>query len=204
MSSPSSSLRYAATLQQSTMRSSTMLALWTSFACPTRYPNGLARGAPVEFYTRPEAQRAIADAAAVIPVCRRVRSQQQSLGVATRSRRDPRAFAGTPPCACGELLEVLEVRLFGSFARGDARPGSDADFSLVVGDTPKAFVERIAALARRLSGVGIGCEVVVCTKREPAALGAQGGRFAPQCSPQKRPYVDRSKPAIASRPDLPA
>jgi HEPN domain-containing protein len=42
---------------------------------PTRYPNGLAGGAPVDFYTRPEAERAIADAEAVLEVCRRVLSR---------------------------------------------------------------------------------------------------------------------------------
>ena len=39
---------------------------------PTRYPNGLAGGAPTDFYTQPEAARAIADAEAVLEVCRRV------------------------------------------------------------------------------------------------------------------------------------
>jgi HEPN domain-containing protein len=42
---------------------------------PTRYPNGLAAGAPADFYTRPEAERAIADAEAVLEVCRRVLSR---------------------------------------------------------------------------------------------------------------------------------
>jgi HEPN domain-containing protein len=42
---------------------------------PTRYPNGLAGGAPADFYTRPEAERAIADAEAVLEVCRRVLSR---------------------------------------------------------------------------------------------------------------------------------
>ncbi|MGH7331807.1 MAG: HEPN domain-containing protein [Candidatus Rokuibacteriota bacterium] len=42
---------------------------------PTRYPNGLAGGAPADFYTRAEAQRAIADAEAVIEVSRRVLSR---------------------------------------------------------------------------------------------------------------------------------
>ena len=37
---------------------------------PTRYPNGLASGAPADFYTRAEAERAIADAEAVLAVCR--------------------------------------------------------------------------------------------------------------------------------------
>lgn len=42
---------------------------------PTRYPNGLASGAPADFYTRPEAERAIADAEAVLAVCRQVLSR---------------------------------------------------------------------------------------------------------------------------------
>ena len=43
---------------------------------PTRYPNGLAGGAPADFYTRPEAERAIADAEEVLAVCRGVLSRQ--------------------------------------------------------------------------------------------------------------------------------
>ena len=39
---------------------------------PTRYPNGLAGGAPADIYTRPEAERAIADAEVVIAVCRKM------------------------------------------------------------------------------------------------------------------------------------
>jgi HEPN domain-containing protein len=39
---------------------------------PTRYPNGLASGAPADFYTRPEAERAIADAEAVLAICRKM------------------------------------------------------------------------------------------------------------------------------------
>ena len=42
---------------------------------PTRYPNGLAGGAPADFYTRPEAERAIGDAEAVLAVCHRVLSR---------------------------------------------------------------------------------------------------------------------------------
>ncbi len=38
---------------------------------PTRYPNGFERGAPTDFYTRDEADRAIADAEAILEVCRR-------------------------------------------------------------------------------------------------------------------------------------
>lgn len=42
---------------------------------PTRYPNGLAGGAPADFYTRPEAERAIADAEAILEICRRMLSR---------------------------------------------------------------------------------------------------------------------------------
>jgi HEPN domain-containing protein len=42
---------------------------------PTRYPNGLAGGAPADFYTQPEAERAIGDAEAVLAVCRRIVSR---------------------------------------------------------------------------------------------------------------------------------
>jgi HEPN domain-containing protein len=38
---------------------------------PTRYPNGFDRGAPVDYYTRPEADEAIEDAEAILEFCRR-------------------------------------------------------------------------------------------------------------------------------------
>lgn len=37
---------------------------------PTRYPNGFERGAPVDFYTRGEADRAIAHAEEIVEFCR--------------------------------------------------------------------------------------------------------------------------------------
>lgn len=42
---------------------------------PTRYPNGLAGGAPTDFYTRAEAERAIGDAEVVLASCRRMLSR---------------------------------------------------------------------------------------------------------------------------------
>lgn len=38
---------------------------------PTRYPNGFERGAPVDFYTRREADDAISAAEAILEFCRR-------------------------------------------------------------------------------------------------------------------------------------
>jgi HEPN domain-containing protein len=37
---------------------------------PTRYPNGFERGAPVDFYTRKEAEESIANAETIIEFCR--------------------------------------------------------------------------------------------------------------------------------------
>ena len=42
---------------------------------PTRYPNGLSTGAPADYYTQAEAERAIGDAESVLDVCRRVLSR---------------------------------------------------------------------------------------------------------------------------------
>jgi HEPN domain-containing protein len=38
---------------------------------PTRYPNGFERGAPVDFYTRKDADESIAAAEAILEFCRR-------------------------------------------------------------------------------------------------------------------------------------
>jgi HEPN domain-containing protein len=37
---------------------------------PTRYPNGFERGAPTDFYTRAEAERAINQAETIVEFCR--------------------------------------------------------------------------------------------------------------------------------------
>ena len=37
---------------------------------PTRYPNGFDEGAPSEYYTREEAERAIEDGQAIVDYCR--------------------------------------------------------------------------------------------------------------------------------------
>lgn len=74
-----------------------------------------------------------------------------------------------------EEPNVVEVRLFGSLARGDAHPGSDADLFVVVRDGAGPFRDRIPAIARHFTGVGVGCDVLVYTEGERARL---AGRFA--------------------------
>jgi len=73
---------------------------------------------------------------------------------------------------------VVEVRLFGSLARGDAHPGSDADLFIVLRDCDQPFLERIPDLARHFAGVGIGCDVIAYTESERAALAARADGFA--------------------------
>jgi predicted nucleotidyltransferase len=70
---------------------------------------------------------------------------------------------------------VMEVRLFGSLARGDAHPGSDADLFVVVREAAGAFRDRIPVVARHFTGMGIGCDVLVYTEGERSRL---AGRFA--------------------------
>ena len=74
--------------------------------------------------------------------------------------------------------DVLEVRLFGSLARGEARPGSDADLFVVLRDGAAPFLERLADLAREFGGLGIGCDVIAFTESEARASRARGDRFA--------------------------
>jgi predicted nucleotidyltransferase len=73
---------------------------------------------------------------------------------------------------------VLEVRLFGSLGRGDATPGSDADLFIVLRDGAPPFLERIPALARHFSGIGIGCDVIAYTESERNSLAERNDAFA--------------------------
>jgi hypothetical protein len=74
--------------------------------------------------------------------------------------------------------EVLEVRLFGSLARGDAGPGRDADLFIVLRDEAAPAMPRSPELARAFTGVGVGCDVVAYTESERALLAARHDRFA--------------------------
>lgn len=78
----------------------------------------------------------------------------------------------------GRRADVLEVRLFGSLARGDARPGSDADLFVILRDGADPFLDRLPGLAREFGGVGIGCDVIAFTESESRALRDRGDAFA--------------------------
>ena len=92
-------------------------------------------------------------------------------GVLARLRGRARTLVDSDPT-------VLEVRLFGSIARGGSHPGSDADLFIVVRDGVPGPLQRIPNLARAFTGVGVGCDVVAYTESEYAALAARGGAFS--------------------------
>jgi predicted nucleotidyltransferase len=76
-----------------------------------------------------------------------------------------------------ERPDVLEVRLFGSLARGDALPGSDADLLVILRDPAGPFLHRAPGLASRLDGAGIGCDIIAYTASELARLRDERNAF---------------------------
>ena len=74
--------------------------------------------------------------------------------------------------------EIELIVLFGSLARGDAVPGSDADLLIVVSHSTEAFLER--AVRYRPAGIGVGIDVVAYTREELAELLAAGNAFVQQ------------------------
>ena len=71
--------------------------------------------------------------------------------------------------------EVAEVWLFGSVARGEAVPGSDADLFIVLDDCELPFLERSLAYQPEFCGVGV--DVFAYTRVELAVMEAQGHPF---------------------------
>lgn len=72
--------------------------------------------------------------------------------------------------------EIESVYLFGSLARGDAVPGSDADLLVVVSHSVEPFRDR--SVRYHATGAGVGVDVVVYTREELDALLETGNEFA--------------------------
>lgn len=68
------------------------------------------------------------------------------------------------------IPEVVEVRLFGSLARGDARPGSDADLLVLLTEADGSVLDRAARLMPYFDRAGVGCDVVAYTQAEWESL----------------------------------
>ena len=71
-------------------------------------------------------------------------------------------------------LDVLEVSLFGSLARGNYAPGSDADIYILLKDDPRRFVDRIPEFLSHFSAAGLAVEIFPHTLDEIAKMGDEG------------------------------
>ena len=90
-----------------------------------------------------------------------------------RVDRDVRLWAGR--IAKGKPA-LLRLGYFGSYARGDWGVGSDLDLVAIIGSSDQPFERR--SLEWNLNALPVPAEILVYTKREWQALGAQASRFA--------------------------
>lgn len=74
--------------------------------------------------------------------------------------------------------EIEEVWLFGSLARGEALPGSDADLLMVLSDSQAPFLDRPAHY--QLDFYDIGLDLLIYTRAEIAQMQAEGNTFLRQ------------------------
>ena len=71
-----------------------------------------------------------------------------------------------------------EVWLFGSLARGDAAPGSDADLLVILSSSAEHFLDRIPRYL--LTGLSLGVDVFPYTRAEVEQMLAHGDLFLKQ------------------------
>ena len=90
--------------------------------------------------------------------------------------------------------EVQEVWLFGSLARGDAVPGSDADVLVVLSKTDESFLDRSPRYA--LAGCRIGVDLLAYTRSELNSMQERRPRFY-------RTFLAERKPLYLRTPEPP-
>ena len=73
--------------------------------------------------------------------------------------------------------EVEEVRLFGSFATGEAGARSDADLLIVLSQDKRRMMERLDEFILAFAEAPVPVDVLVYTREELARASAQGNRF---------------------------
>jgi predicted nucleotidyltransferase len=90
-----------------------------------------------------------------------------------------------------EHPQASEVWLFGSLARGEAGPGSDADLLVVLESSALPFLERSAILARHFEGAGVGCDVLAYTRAELESLRREGALLPRRVEAEGRALAHR-------------
>ncbi len=87
--------------------------------------------------------------------------------------------------------EIAEVWLFGSLARGQAVPGSDADVLLVLQDCDLPFLER--ASHYQLEFCGLGVDLFAYTRKELAQMEGAGHQFLEKAKAERVYLFRRQK-----------
>ena len=74
---------------------------------------------------------------------------------------------------------VEQVILFGSLAKGNYWPRSDADICIILrGDDPRRSIDRIPEFREAFRGAPVPVDVLVCTRAEMDQMRDEGRRFA--------------------------
>ena len=94
--------------------------------------------------------------------------------------------------------DVLEVSLFGSLARGNYAPGSDADIYILLKEDPRRFMDRIPEFLEHFSGAGLPVEVFPYTLEEVTKM--EDGRFMKTIEKEKMVLGKREKLKTAPSP----
>jgi predicted nucleotidyltransferase len=81
--------------------------------------------------------------------------------------------------------DVLEINLFGSLARGDHSPGSDADLYIVVEEDGLTPFDRIPRFLRLFLDGPIGVDVLVYTPTEREKMRSEGNHLLKQIEREK-------------------
>lgn len=94
--------------------------------------------------------------------------------------------------------EVTKVILFGSLARGDTVPGSDADVLVLLKSSRSRFLNRIPRY--RLEGVSVGVDVFPYTEAEIKRMVGDGNPFVRQALKEGVVVYERDKSPAPGAP----
>jgi len=97
----------------------------------------------------------------------RVRSLDRNAVVATLRTLAARVAAERP--------EVLEIRLFGSLARGERNPWADADWLVILEHSDRPYRDRLPLY--KPVGSPVPMDITACTREELERELAAGNRF---------------------------
>ena len=96
-----------------------------------------------------------------------------------------------------EYPEVDQVVLFGSLARGDALPGSDADLLVLLQQCDVPFQARLPRYLPRNAGIGV--DVFAYTRSEFTEMAARSPRWAQAIRAGSVLFQRRARPDPATR-----